>query len=396
MNLKKVITAINNPILNDKLLNCKNIEVLKNDIQYKEGILEILELEKNIDILILSENLPGEINLIELLLKIKKNDIKIFIILETENNELKNTLFDYGIKNIYYNDKITIDELVKIIEKETIESNEELKNEIEKLKEIISEKEYRNERKKAKFYKEKIRKNLLDIYKKMSKKHEKCTTKNNKKIIIFCGNYNSGKSIVLALFTKILFKKSKKNLVINFNEKNNDIFFILNKRNNKNNDENIIEKNENLSSKIDVIDGKIFVENEKFNKEKFERFNANYDRIYIENYFENDSETEQEILKISDKIIFLSQTNLLEISKSKKILERYISRYLIEKEKIYILFNKYNKYSIDENLLKKIFFEFNSIGKIKFNNKYNLLLNGQVFMSIKKLRKEYFKIYKKI
>lgn len=396
MNLKKVITAINNPILNDKLLNCKNIEVLKNDIQYKEGILEILELEKNIDILILSENLPGEINLIELLLKIKKNDIKIFIILETENNELKNTLFDYGIKNIYYNDKITIDELVKNIEKETIESNEELKNEIEKLKEIISEKEYRNERKKAKFYKEKIRKNLLDIYKKMSKKHEKCTTQNNKKIIIFCGNYNSGKSIVLALFTKILFKKSKKNLVINFNEKNNDIFFILNKRNNKNNDENIIKKNKNLSSKIDVIDGKIFVENEKFNKEKFERFNANYDRIYIENYFENDSETEQEILKISDKIIFLSQTNLLEISKSKKILERYISRYLIEKEKIYILFNKYNKYSIDENLLKKIFFEFNSIGKIKFNNKYNLLLNGQVFMSIKKLRKEYFKIYKKI
>ena len=396
MNLKKVITAINNPILNDKLLNCKNIEVLKNDIQYKEGILEILELEKNIDILILSENLPGEINLIELLLKIKKNDIKIFIILETENNELKNTLFDYGIKNIYYNDKITIDELVKIIEKETIESNDELKKEIEKLKEIISEKEYRNERKKAKFYKEKIRKNLLDIYKKMSKKHEKCTTQNNKKIIIFCGNYNSGKSIVLALFTKILFKKSKKNLVINFNEKNNDIFFILNKRNNKNNDENIIKKNKNLSSKIDVIDGKIFVENEKFNKEKFERFNANYDRIYIENYFENDSETEQEILKISDKIIFLSQTNLLEISKSKKILERYISRYLIEKEKIYILFNKYNKYSIDENLLKKIFFEFNSIGKIKFNNKYNLLLNGQVFMSIKKLRKEYFKIYKKI
>ena len=98
------------------------------------------------------------------------------------------------------------------------------KNEIEKLKEIISEKEYRNERKKAKFYKEKIRKNLLDIYKKMSKKHEKCTTQNNKKIIIFCGNYNSGKSIVLALFTKILFKKSKKNLVINFNEKINDIF----------------------------------------------------------------------------------------------------------------------------------------------------------------------------
>ena len=389
MNLKKVITAINNPILNDKLLNCKNIKVLKNDIQYKEGILEILELEKNIDILILSENLPGEINLIELLLKIKKNDIKIFIILETENDELKNTLFDYGIKNIYYNDKITIDELVKIIEKETIESNEELKNEIEKLKEIINEKEYSNERKRTKFYKGRITKNIIYIYKKLSKKHEKNSTKNDKKIIIFCGNYNSGKSIILAFFTKILFKKSKKNLVINFNEKNNDIFFILDKRNNE-------EKNENLCGKIDVIDGKIFVESGKFNKDKFKKFHANYDSSYIENYFENDNEVEQEILKISNKIIFLSQTNLLEISKSKKILERYINRYLIEKERINILFNKYNKYSIDENLLKKIFFEFNIIGKIKFNNKYNLLLNGQVFINLKRIKKEYFKIYKKL
>ena len=396
MNLKKVITAINNPILNDKLLNCKNIKVLKNDIQYKEGILEILELEKNIDILILSENLPGEINLIELLLKIKKNNIKIFIILETENDELKNTLFDYGIKNIYYNDKITIDELVKIIEKETIESNEELKNEIEKLKEIINEKEYSNERKIIKFYKGKITKNIIEIYKKITKKHEKNSTKNDKKIIIFCGNYNSGKSIVLALFTKTLFKKSKKNLVINFNEKNNDIFFILNKRNNEYSDKNIIEKNENLNSKIDIIDGKIFLESGKFNKEKFEKINANYDRIYIENYFENDNEIEQEILKISNEIIFLSQPNLLEISKSKKILERYINRYLIEKEKINILFNKYNNYSIDENLLKKIFFEFDFIGKIKFNNKYNLLLNGQAFLNLKKIKKEYFKIYKKL
>lgn len=396
MNLKRVITAINNPILNDKLLNCKNIKVLKNDIQYKEGILEILELEKNIDILILSENLPGEINLIELLLKIKKNDIKIFIILETENDELKNTLFDYGIKNIYYNDKITIDELVKIIEKETIESNEELKNEIEKLKEIINEKEYSNERKRTKFYKGKITKNIIEISKKITKKHEKISTKNDKKIIIFCGNYNSGKSIVLALFTKILFEKNEKNLVINFNEKNNDIFFILNKRNNEYSDKNIIEKNENLGGKIDVINGKIFVENGKFNKEKFEIFNANYDRIYIENYFENDNEVEEEILKISNKIIFLSQTNLLEISKSKKILERYINRYLIEKEKIYILFNKYNKYSIDEKLLKKIFFEINFIEKINFNNKYNLLLNGQAFVNFKKIKKEYFKIYKKL
>ena len=32
----------------------------------------------------------------------------------------------------------------------------------------------------------------------------------------------------------------------------------------------------------------------------------------------------------------------------------------------------------------------------KFNNKYNLLLNGQAFFNLKKIKKEYFKIYKKL
>ena len=57
----KIITAINNPKLNDELKNEKNIEIICKDIFYKEGILEILENEINIDYIIINSQLEGEI-----------------------------------------------------------------------------------------------------------------------------------------------------------------------------------------------------------------------------------------------------------------------------------------------------------------------------------------------
>ena len=69
--LKKIITAINNPKLNEELKKEKNFKVIGKDIQYREAILEILEKNKNINIIILSENIPGEIKLENLIKKIK-------------------------------------------------------------------------------------------------------------------------------------------------------------------------------------------------------------------------------------------------------------------------------------------------------------------------------------
>ena len=69
--MKKIITAIGNEILNKKLKEENDFEVIIEDIQYKEGIIEYLEKENNIDILIISELLPGNIELKELIKKIK-------------------------------------------------------------------------------------------------------------------------------------------------------------------------------------------------------------------------------------------------------------------------------------------------------------------------------------
>ena len=67
-----LITAIGNPNLNEKLKNKKTINVIGKDIQYQEGILEVLEERDDIEVLIISDILPGEYGFYKLINKIKK------------------------------------------------------------------------------------------------------------------------------------------------------------------------------------------------------------------------------------------------------------------------------------------------------------------------------------
>ena len=100
----KIITALGNPEVNNRLRNIEEFEVLKNDIQYQDGILEALDNEKNINYLILSEIIPGENKIEDLIekIKLKNNTLKIIIILENKKEELENYLYSKGIKKIFY------------------------------------------------------------------------------------------------------------------------------------------------------------------------------------------------------------------------------------------------------------------------------------------------------
>ena len=44
--------------MNEKLKNINNMKILNTDIQYKEGILEYLEKNSDIDLILLKLNLP--------------------------------------------------------------------------------------------------------------------------------------------------------------------------------------------------------------------------------------------------------------------------------------------------------------------------------------------------
>lgn len=139
----KVLTAIGNENLNNILKNQNEFEILENDIFYKEGILEFLEKNNNVDILILYEKLSGEINIINLINKIKiiNNEINIFFILENKNEEFEKLLKKVNIKNIFYINEININDFIEKIKNTKINNNEKLIEEINLLKNIINKKD---------------------------------------------------------------------------------------------------------------------------------------------------------------------------------------------------------------------------------------------------------------
>ena len=135
--MKKIITALQNEKVNQKLSEQKDIKIMINDIQYQEGIIEILEIDSNIDFILFSELLPGEMTIEQLVEKIKQinENIKIIIILENKKQELENYLLAKGKITIIYNNEIMIEQLINIINEKT--NQEILEEEIKEIKKMI-------------------------------------------------------------------------------------------------------------------------------------------------------------------------------------------------------------------------------------------------------------------
>lgn len=379
--MKKIITAIGNEILNKKLKKENDFEVIIEDIQYKEGIIEYLEKENNIDILIISELLPGNVELKELIEKIKNinSNIEIIIFLENKNTELENYLYAKGIYNIFYNNQIEIEEIIKIINNKNIEINNELKE----IKQMLLEKQ------KNKVNNKKIILNkLINIFNKKQKYDLK-----EEKIISVTGTNGVGKSIFTINLANSLSNSKNKILIIDFDILNNSLHTILGikkysqKIRNKIKNNNLLKEIKieeliiKINSKIDLVSGinLLFDSKYKISSEKVKnilsKLKEKYEIIIIDTSSECFFDYTKEIIKNSNLNIFILEANLLEIKKAKNLLNIYINNWEIPQESINILFNKYNENSIDISILKKIFSEFNILGKLSFNPQYNLIIN---------------------
>lgn len=219
--MKKIITALANPMLNNELKKQKDFIIIGNDIQYQDGVKEVLEKEKNIDFLILSEILPGENKIEKLIEYIKKvnPNINIIIILENKKEELEKYLYSKNIYYILYN-KTEITEIINLIKNKKEDESEKIKKELNELKQIIinqNNKEINNKRNKI-------------IRKIKSKKNNKINNL-KKEIICILGSSGAGKSIFTVNLANSLIYSKQKILIIDFDILNNSLHAILGVKN---------------------------------------------------------------------------------------------------------------------------------------------------------------------
>lgn len=393
----KVLTAMNNPDFNDKLKKEKNIEIICKDIQYKDAIIELLNNKNSfVNIIIINQKIPGEINDEILIKKIKEinKKIKIIYILEKQNKNLEFELRKNNINYIYYKDEITIIKIIKIINKlnNNLKINKKsfekskIKNSIRKNKEKNKKIYIKKYIKKIIYIKNKILKNIKNNYfknKKIKNQLKKnILIKNKNKIITFSGLDNIEKINYIINLTTII--KNKKILIVDFDMKNQNIFskFNLKKYSNKINNliknnskkelEKIINKSKDfinyflikINNNNNLISGLNLLSNffNKFDNKKADQFfhkffnqiNNNYDLILINIGSKNNSQINNIIYKKSDLNIFILNNNFLEIKKSKKYLEKNIKNKLIKNKFKLVLINK-NKKCIYIKIINKIF-----------------------------------------
>ncbi len=310
-----------------------------------------MEIKNNINLIILSNKIPGECTfeaLIEKIIKIK--NIEIIVFLKEKNEDLENYLNSKKIFKIYFLNNNGYDLFF-----ENISSKNNVEYEIETLKKLIISKQ--KNIKKIKLIKNKNVKLYRKKYKNNTFENGIHKVGGGCKTIVITGVGGSGKTIISKILVDFIRRKNKKVFLLNI-------------------------KNSNFN--------KYFFNNEYELKKYIEKLKKIYEYLIIDLSLELNKV--KIVLYCGDKIIFLIEPNLSEIEKSKNILDVYIKDFEIDIDKIKILFNKSNKYKIAEIILEEIFEDFQIIGEIKYDEKYNLIINKNKIENYSE--KEFEKVYK--
>ena len=357
--MKTIIIAIDNPKIYNETKRNSNIKIIGKDLIYKEAVLEILEKNKNIDIIILYEKILGEINFFELIKKIKNinKKIKIIIILENKNEKLENELKKINIKNIYLKNKINSKKIIQIINEKNnkIKNNNKKINKNKNIKKINSKINYLIFLKKIKdkkFLKENLinnfRKNFfilktLNRIKIKSQKNSKHNSKRKNETIVFIQNKKNLKSLVSLQLNQKLKENKSKTVIINLtnstknktNYKTNyyiqkEIEKELKKYKNKKSILNLL-KNEKISNKKNIKQKNIKKIKIKLNKNKIiKKYKLKIYKIKNKNNNKYLKNKKIEKNKTENKKIIKKIKNYL-LNKTKNNIKIYSNFYLITK-----------------------------------------------------------------
>lgn len=350
-----ILTAILNENINYKLKEYEKINIKYDDIQYEEGLIEILENDSNIDILILNSIFYKNIISKNLMKLINKETIIILIKLKEEVYEYKENVIQIENRN----EDEMINEIINIISNKfeveinkvssinyLKEENEKIKNELEMLKKIIEQKKEKKLFEKIKDFKKSKEIKEGNIDKKSIKKGN---------IILFTGVPKTGKTVISSVVAENL-SKDNKVLLIDVNFKEKDLITLFNKKKfNEKEDENILIKiNDNLDllSDLDIVIKDFRTDISSKLDILLNQLLYKYDYLIIDFNLENENFIFEYILNKADKIFILIEGDLLNLKESKKAFEKITN--VINKKTIQIIINKNNSRFIEKEVIENI------------------------------------------
>lgn len=220
------------------------------------------------------------------------------------------------------------------------------------------------------------------------------------KTIAISGSSGIGKSTFSTFLAKNVEKENIKTLLIDFDFDENQIRTLLKIKKYPKYDGNIKNMVVKVNKNLDVLChlDSVFQEKKEIDFFKIQKilnsFKDEYNLIIIDTSARLENEYTKRIFYNSDEIIFLMEPNILGIKKAKNMLEVFENDWKISNSKISMILNKTNIYQISDSIIEELFPDIKLLGKMKYLDSYNLMINKNI--DKKEIKKEYYKIYKKI
>ena len=385
--MKKILTAIGSDMLT-QILKEHGYEALS-DIPYQEGVIEIIKRDF-IDILVVFSELEGSYDKYMFIEKIREVDskIKIFVIVDKEDDNYKNYLFTKGIFNIFVNEKTTKDEFINVLNKETTCNAQKLD---------LRQKNNENSKVVANNTKNQNKPILEPCFRKQQ-------------IITFVGFCSSGKTTISTQLAILIAKYSKaKILIIDFDtinsginqffgikrsplnpgyilpsDKNASINYMIDAIDKRTFDSNIFEKYVVKSKQyqnLDILTGNksLFVCEKVLNNEYYSRILEKakelYDFIIIDTSSNVFVDSTQFALLNSTKIFYITEATFPSFERAFRALTEIYPVWGVNKKKIHLIVNKYHSKSLSKLVINEMMKEVPISGYISFSEKYDENVN---------------------
>lgn len=382
--MTKILTALGNPTVNNELKKYEKYDVIGDDLQYQEAVFDVLAYE-DADVIIISGLLQGQFEFDEFVLEVKKKNIgaRLIVIVDEIDDETKNILMAKGIFDIFYDDKITMQDILDSIDREEPISRARILSEISS-EYVATDKEEQLENKKYVIQKQEI--------------------------IVVSGTNGSGKSTVAANLAKNLSKKTtSKILLIDMDTLNGNIDELLNINKVPENveilldedkkcginyiadlisknrfDTNVLEDLVISTGKFDVVTGNTSLHscqnilNEECYKRLIESAKEIYDFIIIDTSSNIFLDSTKWAIQIANRVLFVVEDSYICLKKATQMLYVFEELWAVWKGKIQLIINKKTRNNLEKETIENIL-DLSLVGQIPQNsqnddNKYEEIL----------------------